>query len=52
MLGNHAGFIIAAYTAAVVVVLAMVAWTIADYRTQKRTLAELDRSGAGRGKTR
>ncbi len=48
-LGPHAAFIVAAYAAAVGVVGVLVVWVTADYRAQKRTLAELERAGAGRG---
>jgi heme exporter protein CcmD len=50
-LGVHAVFIVGAYAAAALVVLALIAWVVADHRVQKRTLAELDRAGAGRGRT-
>ena len=45
---NHIGFIAAAYAAAIVVVGALVAWVTLDYRTQKRTLADLERRGFSR----
>ncbi|MGZ3410431.1 MAG: heme exporter protein CcmD [Xanthobacteraceae bacterium] len=41
-LGTHAGFIIAAYAVALAVVVALIGWIIADYRTQRRALAELE----------
>lgn len=47
-LGTHAVFIVGAYAAAAIVVVALIAWTVVDYRAQKRTLAELDRAGRGR----
>jgi heme exporter protein D len=47
-LGPHAGFIVAAYVATVAVVAALVAAVIADHRTQKRALAELERRGLTR----
>ena len=46
-LGVHAGFILAAYGVAVLVVAALIVWTIADNRMQRRTLAELERRGRG-----
>jgi heme exporter protein D len=49
-LGAHAVFIVGAYAAAALVVVALIVWVIADHRAQKRTLAELDRGG-GRSRT-
>lgn len=43
-LGPHAGFIVAAYAAALLVVVGLIVWIVADYRAQQRTLAELERS--------
>jgi heme exporter protein CcmD len=42
-LGEHAGFIIAAYAVVSVVVVGLVAWIVADFRVQKRVLAELEK---------
>jgi heme exporter protein D len=47
-LGSHAGFIIAAYLVVAAVVAILVGWVTADYFTQKRALAELDRRGITR----
>ena len=47
-LGPHAGFIIAAYGVASIVVVVLIAWVIADHRAQLRRLAELERSGVTR----
>jgi heme exporter protein D len=47
----HTGFIIAAYAAAVVVVLGLCAWVMLDYRAQRRNLADLDRRGVTRRST-
>jgi heme exporter protein D len=47
-LGPHAGFIVAAYATAVLVVAALIAWVIADYRAQRRTLAELEQASRAR----
>jgi heme exporter protein D len=47
-LGSHAGFIIASYLVVTVVVALLVGWVTADYFTQKRALAELDRRGITR----
>jgi heme exporter protein D len=47
-LGPYAGFIIAAYVAAMMVVALLIVWIVADYAAQRRTLAELDRRGITR----
>jgi heme exporter protein D len=47
-LGPHAGFILAAYAAAAVVVTGLIVWIVADHRAQRRTLAELDAQGVRR----
>ena len=47
-LGPHAGFIIGAYAAASVVVLALLVWVIADYRAQRRILKRLEERGVTR----
>jgi heme exporter protein D len=47
-LGSHAGFIIAAYLVTIVVIALLIGWVTADYFTQKRALAELDRRGITR----
>ena len=49
MAANHIGFIVAAYAAAVIVVAALIAWVMLDYRAQRRTLAELELQGLTRG---
>jgi heme exporter protein D len=50
-LGPHAGFIIAAYAVAVVVIGALIAWVTLDYRAQKRVLGDLDAQGVTRRST-
>ena len=45
---NHIGYIVAAYAAAVVIVAALIAWVLIDYRALRRTLADLDRRGITR----
>jgi heme exporter protein CcmD len=45
---THMGFIIAAYAAAVIVIVGLCAWVILDYRAQRRMLAELERRGVTR----
>ncbi len=47
-LGPHAGFIIAAYAIAIVVVALLLGWVISDYIAQKRALAELEARGVAR----
>jgi heme exporter protein D len=45
---NHIGFIVAAYAAAIVVVGALIAWVLLDYRAQRRALADLEARGFSR----
>jgi heme exporter protein D len=47
-LGPHAGFIVAAYTAGVLVVLSLIGWIVADHRAQLRILADLEQQGVAR----
>jgi heme exporter protein D len=47
-LGPHAGFIVAAYAAAAIVVSALVLWVFSDYRSLERSIAELESRGAKR----
>jgi len=44
-LGPYASFIATSYLAAAVVVLALIAWVIIDYRSQTRRLHEMEQSG-------
>ena len=48
---THTGFIIAAYAAAVIVVVGLCAWVMLDYRAQRRNLADLERRGGTRRST-
>ena len=48
----HLGFIVAAYGAGVVVVVALIAWITLDYRLQRRILAELETKGISRRSAR
>ena len=41
----HIGFIVAAYGAGVVVIVALITWVMFDYRLQRRILAELETTG-------
>ena len=47
-LGPHAGFILAAYAAAALVIALLLAWIIADHRAQRRLLAGLEPRGGRR----
>jgi heme exporter protein D len=47
-LGPHAAFIVGAYAAGALTVLALMAWVAFDYRHQLRSLAELDAQGVTR----
>jgi heme exporter protein D len=47
-LGPHAAFIIAAYVAALVVIIGLITWVIADYAAQRRLLADLEGRGVSR----
>jgi heme exporter protein D len=47
-LGPYVGFILAAYGCAVVVVVSLIVWVIADHRTQRRLLADLEARGVTR----
>jgi heme exporter protein D len=44
----HIPFIVAAYAAGIIVVGALIAWVILDYRMQRRILAELETKGISR----
>jgi heme exporter protein D len=46
--GPYAGFILAAYAAALAVVGALIAWIVADHRAQTRTLDDLEARGIAR----
>jgi heme exporter protein CcmD len=45
---THLGYIIAAYLAAAIVLLGMVAGVVLDLRTQKRKLVQLEETGVRR----
>ena len=47
-LPEHVAFIIAAYLATILVVIALIAWVLTDYRAQQRDLADLEARGHGR----
>lgn len=48
MLGDHAGFILAAYGLSALIVAALVVWVVVDGRTQRRRLADLEARGIRR----
>jgi heme exporter protein D len=48
----HIGFIVAAYGAGVVVIVALIAWVTLDYRMQRRILTELETKGISRRSAR
>jgi heme exporter protein D len=47
-LGPHAAFIVASYGMAALVVLGLIAWVLADFRAQRRVLADLEARGVRR----
>ena len=47
-LGPHAAFIVACYVMAALVVLGLIAWVLADFRAQRRVLADLEARGVRR----
>jgi heme exporter protein D len=47
-LGPHADFIVTAYAAAIVVLIALIVWVWSDYRAQRSALGELDKRGVTR----
>ena len=49
---GHIEFIVAAYGVGVVVVVALIAWVMLDYRMQRRILAELETKGVARRSAR
>lgn len=49
---SHIEFIVAAYGVGVVVVMALIAWVMLDYRLQRRILAELETKGVARRSAR
>lgn len=46
--GAHAGFIIAAYLLAILVLIGMIAWIVIDGRAQRRRIADLEARGVRR----
>ena len=52
MLGNHAGFILAAYGIAAAVIVVLFVWIVVDGRSQRRQLADLEARGVRRRSAR
>ena len=50
-LGSHAGFIIAAYAIAALVIFGLIVWIELDNRAQRRALGELESRGLTRRST-
>jgi heme exporter protein D len=46
--GPHAGFILAAYAIATIVIAALIAWVAVDYRLQRRILVDMEARGVTR----
>jgi heme exporter protein D len=51
-LGNHAGFVLAAFAFAGLILASLVGWAILDHRAQLGALERLERSGARRRSAR
>lgn len=47
-LGTHAGYVLAAFGFAAVILAGLVGWAVLDHRAQLAALARLERSGARR----
>ncbi len=47
----HMDFIVAAYAAAIVIVVGLTGWVLLDYRTQLRRLADMEKRGFTRRST-
>lgn len=52
LLGNHAGFILAAYGLAAAVVAGLAVWIVVDGRARRRELADLEARGVRRRSNR
>lgn len=50
--GPHAGFIIAAYGAALVVFALLIVWVVVDHRRQRRAIETLEAQGITRRSAR
>ena len=47
-LGPHSAFIVGAYSVAILIVAAMIAWVLIDHRRQLRILSDLEARGLTR----
>ena len=47
-LGPHAAFIVTAYSLSALIIVALIAWVLIDYRAQKRNLDALEARGVTR----
>ncbi|WP_413990332.1 heme exporter protein CcmD [Labrys okinawensis] len=47
-LGTHWAFIVWAYAAALLVIVSLIVWVLADYRQQRKILADLEARGLRR----
>ena len=47
-LGPHAAFIVGAYAVALLIVAALIAWVLIDYRQQRQILSNLEAKGITR----
>jgi len=47
-LGPHAAFIVGAYSVALLIVAALIAWVIVDHRRQRQMLSDLEARGITR----
>lgn len=45
---NHLDFIVASYVTAIIIIGALIAWVMLDFRAQKRKLANLESRGVTR----
>jgi heme exporter protein D len=52
VLGNHGGFVVAAYLVAVAVLVSLIVWVVLDGRALKRQLADLEARGIRRRSTK
>ena len=50
-LGPHAAFIVAAYGAATLILVALIVWIALNHRAQRRALGELESRGVTRRST-
>jgi heme exporter protein CcmD len=51
-LGNHAGFVLAAFVFAALILAGLAGWAVLDHRAQLAALDRLERAGARRRSTR